>query len=363
MTIPRPQPSILSMQPYIGGKASIDGVETAIKLSSNESPLGASPKAREAFLQAAGQLNLYPDGSAQRLHNAIAARYGLDPNRIVCGNGSDDLLSLLGLAYLDAGSEAIYSEHGFLYYKLVIQANGAVPVSVPETNLKADVDAIVAAVSTKTRIVFIANPNNPTGTFLTIEEIKRLRENLRSDILLVLDAAYAEYVHRDDYSAGIEMVTNSENVVMTRTFSKLYGLASLRLGWCYCPVSVADVLNRIRGPFNVNGAAQAAGLASLSDTAHEEKAVAHNDYWCNWLYQEITKLGLAVTPSVANFLLIHFDAEGPKSAAQADRFLQKKGLILRQLEVYGLPHCLRMTVGLEQANRAVIAALKEFTGN
>ncbi|TDI65699.1 MAG: histidinol-phosphate transaminase [Alphaproteobacteria bacterium] len=363
MTIPRPQPSILAMEPYIGGQSTIDGVEGAIKLSSNESPLGAGPKAREAFLQAADQLNLYPDGAAQRLHDAIAARYGLDPDRIVCGNGSDDLLSLLGLAYLDVGSEAIYSEHGFLFYKLVAQANGAVPVSVPETDLKADVDAIMAAVSAKTRIVFIANPNNPTGTFLTIEEVKRLRDGLRSDILLVLDGAYAEYVHRDDYSAGIELVTNSENVVMTRTFSKIYGLASLRLGWCYCPVSVADALNRIRGPFNVNGAAQAAGVASLADTAHEEKAIAHNDHWRDWLFEEITKLGLKVTPSIANFLLIHFDAESPKSAPQADRFLQKNGLILRRLEAYGLPHCLRLTVGLEQANRAVIAALTEFTGD
>ncbi len=362
MTNPRPRPSILDMVPYQAGQSAVDGIAHTIKLSANESPLGPSPKAREAFIQAAEQLSLYPDGGSQVLREAIAARYGLDVNRIVCGNGSDDLLSLLGHAYLDQGSEAIYSKYGFLFYKLVAQANGALPVPVPETEFKADVEAILEAVSSKTRIVFLANPNNPTGTYLTIQEVKKLRENLRPDILLVIDAAYAEYVRRSDYTPGIDLVSASENVVMTRTFSKIYGLASLRLGWCYCPMPVAEALNRIRGPFNVNSAAQAAGVAAMTNMAYEEKAVAHNEQWRAWLFDEITGLGLKVARSVANVLLIHFDQDGRKTAPEADRFLQSKGLILRRLEVYRLPHCLRMTIGLEDANRAVVAALSEFMG-
>src|SRR5690606_24331634 len=246
-------------------------------------PLGPSPRAVEAFRAAADTLALYPDGSATRLRTALARHYGLNADRIVCGAGSDELLSLLAYAYLGPGDEAIHTRHGFLVYEIAIRAAGATPVVAPEMDLKADVDAILDRVGERTRIVFLANPNNPTGTYLPIDEIRRLHAGLPPSVLLILDAAYAEYVRRNDYEAGIELVATSENVVMTRTFSKVYGLASLRLGWAYCPASVADVLNRIRGPFNVNGAALEAGIAALADTSHIERAVAHNAHWLDWL--------------------------------------------------------------------------------
>jgi len=308
----------------------------------------------------AAALELYPDGSATRLREAIASRFGLDPARIVCGNGSDDLLHLLAMAYLGPGDEGLFTEHGFLVYRIAVLAAGAIPVVVPETDYRADVDALLARVNERTRIVFLANPNNPTGTFLPFEEVKRLHAALPSNVLLVLDAAYAEYVRRNEYSAGLELVSTNDNVVMTRTFSKIYGLASLRLGWCYAPAEVCDVLNRIRGPFNVNSAAIEAGIAALRDGAHVEVAAAHNERWLAWLTREISALGLVVTPSVANFLLIHFPPSRGRSAAQADAFLTSRGLVLRNVEAYGLPDALRMTIGTEEANRLVVAALADF---
>ncbi len=360
MRLPQPRSSILEMEPYKAGKRAIEGIACPIKLSSNESLLGASPKVRDALVRASETLSLYPDGDCEMLRERIAARHGIDAGRIVCGNGSFELLALLGLAYLDQGSEALYSEHGFSFYKLVAQTNGARPVSAPDIGMKADVDAILERVSPKTRIVFLANPNNPTGTYLTNKEVKKLHANLPPHVLLVLDGAYAEYVRREDYEAGIDLVDASQNVVMTRTFSKIYGLACLRLGWCYGPAHVADVLNRIRGPFNVSGAAQAAGVAAIADTSFEKMVVEHNEKWRVWLNKEITSLGLKTTEGAASFLVIHFDKNGQKTAAEADRFLQSKGLILRRLQAYKLPHCIRMTVGLEDANRAVVAALKAF---
>jgi histidinol-phosphate aminotransferase len=235
-------------------------------------------------------------------------------------------------------------------------------VVAPEKNFTADVDAILARVSEKTKIVFLANPNNPTGTYLPFDEVKRLHRGLPGSVLLVLDAAYAEYVRRNDYESGIELVATSDNVVMTRTFSKIYGLAAVRLGWLYGPAHVVDAVNRIRGPFNVNAPAIAAGIAAMRDTAHVERAREHNAKWLPWLAEEIGKLGLAVTPSVANFVLIHFtDAKG-KTAKDADAFLTKRGLILRQVGAYKLPNALRMTVGSEEANRLVVKALGEFLG-
>src|SRR5712671_4743182 len=265
-------------------------------------------------------------------------------------------------AYLADGDEAIHTTHGFLVYPIATLASGAKPVVAAETNYTADVDAILAAVTARTRIVFLANPNNPTGTYLPFHEIKRLHSGLPPRVLLVLDAAYAEYVRRNDYEAGIELVATSENVVMCRTFSKIHGLAALRLGWLYGPASVVDAINRIRGPFNVNAPAMAAGIAALQDSAHLETSRAHNETWLAWLTEAIGKLGLEVTPSVANFVLIHFSATPGKTAAEADAFLSARGLILRRVVAYHLPNCLRMTVGGEEANRLVVTALTEFLG-
>ncbi len=254
IAIPQPKAGILEIDPYVPGESSLPAGIKPIKLSSNETPLGPSPKAVAAFHETAGTLERYPDGSATLLRAAIAARYGLNPSRIVCGAGSDELLTMLAHAYLGPGDEAIFTEHGFLLYRIIVLANGATPVVAPESNYRTDVDAILERVSERTKMVFLANPNNPTGTYISFDEVRSLRARLPGHVLLVLDAAYAEYVQRNDYEAGIELVATTENTVMTRTFSKIHGLAGLRLGWAYCPEAVADVLNRIRGPFNISAA-------------------------------------------------------------------------------------------------------------
>jgi histidinol-phosphate aminotransferase len=353
---------VLAINAYVPGKSHAPGAARVFKLSSNETPLGPSPKAIEAYRDVAAHLQDYPDGTASALRQAIGKTFGLDPDRIVCGAGSDDLLNLLARAYLADGDEAIHTTHGFLVYPIATLGTGAKPVVAAEKNYTADVDAILAAVTERTRIVFLANPNNPTGTYLPFDEVRRLHAGLRPDILLVLDAAYAEYVRRNDYEAGIELVATSDNVVMCRTFSKIHGLAALRLGWLYGPAPIVDALNRIRGPFNVNAPAIAAGIAALADAAHVERSRAHNERWLKWLTEEIGKLGLQVTPSVANFLLIHFPANAGRTAKEADTFLTSRGLVLRQVGAYQLPNALRMTVGGEEANRLVVAALAEFLG-
>jgi histidinol-phosphate aminotransferase len=362
MSTPRPAPrkGVLSIDPYVPGKSSAAGLAKVWKLSSNETPLGPSPRAIEAVRRAAGELEAYPDGTAAALREAIGAKHGLDPARIVCGAGSDELLSLLTQAYVGPGDEGVFTTHGFLVYKIAILAAGGTPIVAAEKDLTADVDAILAKVTPNTRIVFLANPNNPTGTYLPLEEVRRLHAGLPPTVLLVIDAAYAEYVRRNDYAAGLELAASAENVVMTRTFSKIYGLASLRLGWMTGPAHVIDAVNRIRGPFNVNGPAIAAGIAALADEAHAAAAVAHNERWLPWLTREIAALGLAVTPSVGNFILIHFPTEAGRSAKDADAFLTRRGLVLRAVGAYGLPNCLRMTIGDEEANRLAVAALKDF---
>jgi len=357
---PVPKPGVLGIAPYVPGKSKASNGVTLHKLSSNETPLGASPKARAALNDVVAHLELYPDGSSSELRAAIGEVYGINADRIICGAGSDEILSLIAYSYLGAGDEAIYSEHGFLVYDIAIRAAGATPVVALEQDLTADVDAILARVTERTKIVFLANPNNPTGTYLPFSEIRRLHANLPAGVLLVLDAAYGEYVRRNDYESGIELAATSENVVMTRTFSKIYGLANLRLGWGFGPAHVIDALNRIRGPFNVSGVAIAAGIAAVKDRAFVEDAVAHNDTWLPWVTGELEKIGLTVTPSVGNFVLIHFPDVDGKRAVDADAYLSERGCVLRLVGNYGLPHALRMSIGSEDANRTVVRALSEF---
>jgi histidinol-phosphate aminotransferase len=359
---PVPRPGVMEIHAYVPGKSSAAGAAKVYKLSSNETPLGPSPKAIEAMRGVADALALYPDGAATRLREAIGARYGLDPARIVCGSGSDELLALLTSAYVGPGDEGLFTEHGFLVYRIAILAAGGVPVVAPERNLTADVDAILARVTGRTKVVYLANPNNPTGTYLPFDEVKRLHAGLPPHVLLVLDAAYAEYVRRNDYASGLELVAQAENVVMTRTFSKIHGLAALRLGWMVGPGPVVDAVNRIRGPFNVNAAALEAGIAAIRDEAHVAASVEHNDRWLAWLTRELGGLGLTVTPSVGNFVLVHFPQEAGRTAADADAFLSRRGLVLRRVDAYGLPGALRLTIGTEEANRLVVEALRDFLG-
>ena len=357
---PQPRAGVLDIEAYVPGKSTAPGVAKVFKLSSNETPLGPSPRAIAAYQSVATHLQDYPDGSASELREAIGRVFELDPDRIVCGAGSDDLLNLLARAYLADGDEAIHTTHGFVVYPIATLGTGARPVVAAETNHTANVDAILAAVTKKTKMVFLANPNNPTGTYISFDEVKRLHRGLPPQVLLVLDAAYAEYVQRNDYESGIELVATSDNVVMTRTFSKIHGLAAVRLGWMFGPAHVVAAINRIRGPFNVNAPAIAAGIAAIEDFEHQQRSREHNVRWLAWLTQEIEKLGLKVTPSVANFLLIHFPEAKERSAKEADAFLTARGLILRQVGVYKLPNALRMSVGTEEANRLVVAALGEF---
>ncbi len=358
----KPRPGILEIEAYVPGESKVPGGIKPAKLSSNETPLGPSPKAVAAFSETAKDLERYPDGQATVLRQAIARRYGLDACRIVCGSGSDEILGLLARGYLGPGDEAIYTQHGFLVYRIAILTNGATPVVAPEKDLTTDVDAILKCVSPRTRVVFLANPNNPTGTYIPINEVRRLRAGLPANVLLVLDAAYAEYVSRNDYEAGLELVATTPNTVMTRTFSKIHGLAALRIGWAYCPPEIADVLNRIRGPFNLSSAAIAAGAAAMDDEAHMDAARRHNDRWLPWVTLELTKLGFEVTPSVANFVLFHFPAGAKKTSEAADAYLKSKGVIVRKVGAYGFPNALRMTIGSEDDNRRAIAALKDFAG-
>ena len=363
MTAPRPRPGILEIVPYVGGKASSAGNagdRPVAKLSSNESPLGPSPRAMAAYRELAGELHRYPDGNCARLRQALGRRWNLDPGAIACGAGSDELIGLLVRAYAGPGDEVLYSRHGFLMYPLAALAAGAHPVAAPERELTADVDALLAHVTSRTRLVFLANPNNPTGSYLAGQELARLRSRLPPDVILVIDAAYAEYAAAADYDSGLELATTTANTVMLRTFSKLYGLAALRLGWLTAGPGIVDVINRVRGPFNVALPAQAAGIAALEDEGHAEMARAHNQAWLPWLEREIARLGLRAHPSLGNFLLVEFQPGAGRDAGAANAYLEAEGIIPRQMGAYGLPHCLRISVGLEEENRRLIAALADF---
>src|SRR5947209_14879108 len=358
--VPVPGPGILDIAPYVGGESKAEGVERPIRLASNESALGPSPKAVAAYKALAGEMHRYPDGGAERLRAALGRHHGLDPARIVCGSGSDELIALLQRAYAGPGAEVLYSRHGFLMYPIGTKAVGATPVAVPERELTADVDGFLARVTERTRLVFIANPNNPTGTYLSADELARLHAGLPRHVVLAIDAAYAEFVNRNDYEPGIALVNRAENVVMLRTFSKIYALAGLRLGWAYCPPAIADVLNRIRGPFNVNAAALAAGVASVEDIASLARARGHSDKWLPWLSERLAGFGLPLTPSVGNFVLPQFPDDPKRNADAAFAFLQSRGILTRKIGGYGLPRHLRITIGTGEEMETVAAIIAEF---
>lgn len=355
---PRPRPEILAISPYIGGESHLPGINRTIKLSSNEGPFGAPPGARAAYAALAPEMHLYPDGDATELRRAIGQKFGLDATKIVCGAGSDDLIYLLALAYSGPGTEIIMSAHGFAIYAIAAACAGARVLKAPEHNLTADVDAMLAKVSPATRIVFLANPNNPTGSMLPAAEVARLRGRLPPEVLLVLDAAYAEYVERPDYDPGMRLVNAGENTVMTRTFSKMFGMGGMRLGWTYAPGSIVDVLNRVRAPFNVNAAAQAAGIAALAEPGWVEAGRAHNREWRGRLAAALGAAGIKIWPSEGNFLLADFTTR--ERAKAADAALRQRGIIVRGTVGYGLPQCLRITVGTAEECQAVSDTLSAF---
>lgn len=352
-----PRPGIMEIAPYVAGAARIEGANRVIKLSANENPYGPSPKAIEAYREVADQLNVYPESHGP-LTAAIAAIHGLEAERIVLGAGSDELIALLCRAYAGEGDEVLYSEHGFLMYRLSALAAGATPVIAPEHELTADVDALISAMTGRTRLVFLANPNNPTGTLLPAAEIARLADALPEQALLVLDAAYAEYLRPEQDDGAIALVRARENVVVMHTFSKIYGLAALRLGWAYAPAHVVSVLHRVRGPFNVSRPALAAGIAAMQDQEWIERCRVLNEVWRDWLAREITSAGFPVTPSAANFLLV----KAGERVDALDAHLQSRGLIARRVDGYGLPGHIRITVGDESACRALAKAIASFAG-
>ena len=360
MTAPRPRPGILGIASYVPGRSSLAGHDAVMRLSSNEGALGPSPRAVAAYGAAAGEIGRYPDGGATVLRAAIAARYGLDAERIVCGCGSDDLIHLMAQAYAGEGDEVLHSAHGFLVHIIAARGAGAEPVSAPEVDLTASVDALLERLTPRTRMLFLANPNNPTGTYLARAELARLHAGLPEEVMLVIDAAYAEYATAADYEPGTALVEPFDNAVMIRTFSKIHALAGLRLGWVYCPAAVADVLNRVRAPFNVSLPAQAAAVAALEDTGFIARSVAHNDRWRDWLTVELRALGLEVPPSVANFVLVRFPGTGGRDAAAANAHLNARGIIPREIGAYGLPDSLRISIGTEAEMRAVRDALADF---
>ena len=353
-----PQPGIMDIALYQGGASHVEGVADVVKLSSNENPFGPSPRASDAFRQAAGELHIYPSTSHERLREAIGEVHGVDPERVICGVGSDEIISFLCYAYAGPGDEVLHTEHGFAMYRISALAAGATPVVAAERDRVTDVDALLAACTERTRLVFIANPNNPTGTMITEDEVARLADGLPEQCLLVLDGAYAEYV--EGFDAGLSVMEGRGNVFMTRTFSKIYGLGGLRIGWGYGPQEIVDTLSRIRGPFNLSGPALKAAHAAVRDVTYTERCRVENARMRDWLAAELAKLGVPSDPSECNFILARFGSED--EAVACDAALKARGLIVRMVGGYGLPHCLRITIGDEPACRRIAAVIAEFKG-
>ena len=354
----RPQPGIMDIALYEGGKASVAGVSNVVKLSSNENPFGPSAKAKDAFSRSIHQIHRYPSTDHLALRTAIADAHGLDAARIICGAGSDEIIHFLNQAYAGPRDEVVFTEHGFLMYRISAMAAGATPVEVAERDRSTDVDAILRACNRRTKLVFVANPNNPTGTMISAAEVERLAAGLPPQAILVLDGAYAEFV--DGYDGGVSLVSRRDNVVMTRTFSKIYGLGGLRVGWGYGPQAIIDVLNRIRGPFNLSNTQLDVAEAAVRDQDYVTKCRGENARMRNWLALALGELGVPSDTSMANFILARFASA--EEAEACDVFLQGQGLIVRRVTSYKLPHCLRITIGDEAGCRRVAHAIAQFKG-
>lgn len=357
---PTPKAGILDIAPYVPGKAKIEGIEHPLKLSANENILGSSLKAHGAFASAIDKLHMYPDGRTTILRDALCETYGLEPERLLFGCGSDEIFQLLNQTFLEPGDNIVQGEFGFGAYAIGARACQAEVRMAKEPNYRIDVDEMLKLVDARTRLVFIANPANPTGTWISGSEVRRLHAALPPSVVLVLDGAYAEFARDPTFEDGMSMVREFENVVVTRTFSKLHGLAALRVGWAYMPPEMASAVDRIRLPFNVNIPAQLAAVEALADTEFQERSLALVEQWRPWLAQQLGGLGLEVVPSAANFVLVGFPTTPGRTAREAEAFLASRGLIVRGVGGYGLPNHLRVTIGLEDHNRAVAEALADF---
>ncbi|NNF70810.1 MAG: histidinol-phosphate transaminase [Rhodobacteraceae bacterium] len=353
---PQPQPGILDIALYQGGASHADGVERVIKLSSNENPFGTSDAAKAALIATASTLHRYPSTDHAGLRNAIGEVHGLDPETIICGVGSDEILCFLCQAYAGVGDEVIYTEHGFSMYRIYALGAGATPVQVPEAERVVDVAAILTAVTPKTRLVFLANPANPTGTMIGQEALVRLADGLPGHVILVLDGAYAEFP--ENYDGGASLIATRGNVVMTRTFSKLYGLGGLRVGWGHGPKAIIDVLNRMRGPFNLSSVQLATAEAALRDRAFAERCLAENTRLRRWLIDALGRVGVPCDESHANFVLARFAS--PDEADATEARLRADGILVRKVAGYNLPQCLRITVGDEASCRRVVSVIGAF---
>ena len=350
MKKPEPKKYLNAIKAYKGGLSKIEGVDKIFKLSSNENPFGPSSNAILEYEKIANDLGLYPDSSNSELKLAISHKYKIDSDRIICGCGSDEILHLLARVYLNEGNEGLISENAFAVYPLAIQGSGATVIRAKEEDFQPNIDNFIASLTEKTKIIYIANPNNPTGSYINFDEIKRLYDSISDDVLLVIDAAYSEYVEENDYSIGFDLAKESENIVITKTFSKAFGLAGLRVGWAYCPKKIAERLDILKVPFSVNSAAQMAAISALKDDDHINFSVEHNSKWKKILKDSFTDIGLIVYPSQCNFLLVEFVDSFKVSAKEAYQILCSKGIIVREMEEYNLPNCLRISIGKEEAN-------------
>lgn len=354
---PSPLPRMRTFAPYTQGKSQIPGRQRVIKLSSNESCFGPSPLAIEAYRGAADEIERYPDGSQKVLRQALARLHGIDADRIVCGNGSEEVIGLLIRCYLADKDELLLSENHFMMCSIYGKGQGADIVLAPEREDRVDVDALLERITDRTRVISVANPNNPTGTYLPAGEMERLIEKVPGNVLIILDGAYAEYVDRDDYEDGMRWVDRHANVVVTRSFSKIYGLAGLRIGWGYGPAEVIEMVNRLRTPFNANGPAMAAAAAALEDQEHVRRSRLHTTQWQRRIREQLTGMGLRVVPSVTNFYLLDFEGLEGMSAREAGAFLESHGIIPRPDNG---DRYLRITIGTDAENEAVLDILGRY---
>lgn len=353
--------SIYDITPYVGGES--DAVANpdlgyVIKLSSNEGPFGPSPKAMQAVENMTDQMHRYPDGGCTALRQALAKKNNINVDNIVCGAGSDEIISFLCHSYVGEGENIVYSAHGFLMYSIYAKTAGGQAIAAPEKNLCADIDALLNTVNDKTKILFLANPNNPTGSYLKRDKIEELHARLRKDVILVLDGAYAEYVDDIDYTDGHDLVEKHDNIVVTRTFSKAYGLGGMRVGWGHAPDHITDVMNRVRGPFNVSNAAQVAALTSVQDEDFLQNAIASNKKCRDFTANELSNAGLTVHPSSGNFLMVDFATA--EKAEGARLYLKDQGILVRQVGGYGLPTCLRISIGTQDEMTLAVKHITDY---